>query len=275
MKRIYLLMAAVVGLTSAASAQRNIDVSLTHFYEIASAGQTQPSAGIAPITDGTHILFDADETNKVFLSFDIKNAGLTANDTTKATDTLHILGTIINIAGPGIILTQNGTSGQIWSAAAPFALIPNTDPGGPWEDFVSKPVDVTDWCDSVWFTSATGDPSPISETGRTANNITCHDVTLDGWMTGVNDVKVGGNGLNVYPNPSTGNMTALFDFGNNNTGVITIADVTGKIVYTQQLNNVKGLQSVKINAGGLANGLYSLRLAAGSKIAVEKIYVNN
>ena len=70
-------------------------------------------------------------------------------------------------------------------------------------------------------------------------------------------------------------MTALFDFGNNNTGVITIADVTGKIVYTQQLNNVKGLQSVKINAGGLANGLYSLRLTAGSKIAVEKIYVNN
>ena len=275
MKRVYLLMAAVAGLTSAASAQRNIDVTLNHYYEIASAGQTQPSASIKPITDGTRILFDADKNNKVFLAFDVKNAGATVTDTVSVTDTLHILGTVTNIAGPGISITQNGTSVMVWSIDAPSALVPNTDPGGPWEDFISKPVDVTNWCDSVWFTSANGDPNPINETGRMANNITCHDVTLDGWMTGVNDVRIGGNGLMVYPNPSTGNMTAMFDFGNNNSGVITITDVTGKTVYTQQLNNVKGLQSVKINAAGIANGLYSLRLAAGSKIAVEKIYVNN
>jgi hypothetical protein len=275
MKLIYLLIVVALGLPISANAQRNIEVTLQHFYEIASPGQTQPTGNsLTPMTDGMHILFDADNNYKVFLSYNIRNDAATLIDSVSATDTIHIIGPKVNLAQSGITIGQVATSPLIWPANAPFALIPDTSPSGLWAGSISKPVIVSDWCDSVWITSKIGDPNPVNETGRTSNNIACNEVILDGWMTSVNDVKIGGNGLIVYPNPSNGNIFLMFNFDTNSSGSITIADVTGKTVHTHQLSNIKGMQTIKLDVGGLPNGLYSLRLTTGSKIALEKIYIN-
>jgi hypothetical protein len=266
MKRIYLLMATCVGLATTATAQRHPDVTVQHYYMLGTGAAT------TEIVDNTHILFDADKNYQINYGLKINNLATNAADSVAMTDTIRIKTPLFNFRDR-FSIAAGSSFGPYGVSSFPQAIIPGTDPGQPWDDFVSKPVTVN-WCDSIWIYSAAGSTDPVDEL-VTNNNKTCNSVIIDGWMTGVDEVKISGNGLMVYPNPSTGSLTALFDFGNNNSGVITITDVTGKTVYTQQLNNVKGLQSVKINATGLANGLYSLRLAAGSKIAVERIYINN
>ncbi len=71
-----------------------------------------------------------------------------------------------------------------------------------------------------------------------------------------NAVKHQGN-INVYPNPTSGNVTFSFDAGDNTSLVVT--DMTGSVVYTTDAIR-NGVNSITIPTDNLANGLYMVRI---------------
>jgi hypothetical protein len=72
----------------------------------------------------------------------------------------------------------------------------------------------------------------------------------------------------VYPNPATTNFTIE---SNDDSGWIHITDLTGKIVYSKQVNS----QTTHIHSQGFAPGLYIITLKSEENMEQIKININN
>lgn len=73
------------------------------------------------------------------------------------------------------------------------------------------------------------------------------------------------NAISLYPNPNNG----MFTVASPGQGVLTIFDITGKEVYSQQLG--KGNTSVTLNEQ--PKGMYVVRLVCGDNMLVKRIIV--
>lgn len=62
--------------------------------------------------------------------------------------------------------------------------------------------------------------------------------------------------LNIYPNPTQGNSTAVFDAAKNGTATVIISDLTGKTIVSQNIETIAGENSVELEINNLVNGLY-------------------
>ncbi len=78
------------------------------------------------------------------------------------------------------------------------------------------------------------------------------------WAVGVNNLI--NQGLNIYPNPSNGNITVeMNNWQANETATVNVIDATGKTVYQEQIiNNLSGKANLKLN--GMANGVYQIQV---------------
>lgn len=265
MKRIYLLMLAVVGISVAASAQRVPDLTIKHYYR---QGSTAPVDPTHLMVDGTHLIFDGDGNVKIHYSLLVSNIATAAKDSVTTTDTLHVQSQMGSIQDVGLRVPANGNSGMFWNATFPKAFSSYNTTLFPASDAYNMQL-----CDSVWFTSPVGSPNPVAETNFT-NNRTCNNVIIDVWALGVNDVEIEGNGLLLYPNPATTDLTIVYNFGTNSSANVTITDITGKVVFNKELgSNLRGLQHIPLHMGGLTPGMYSLKLSTNDKTVIEKIYV--
>ncbi len=75
-------------------------------------------------------------------------------------------------------------------------------------------------------------------------------------------------GLNIYPNPSKGNINVTFG-GNSSNGSVRIVDMNGKEVLAQTINSLNG----EINCENLSNGLYFVELTVAGKTATKKLNI--
>ncbi len=71
--------------------------------------------------------------------------------------------------------------------------------------------------------------------------------------------------ISVYPNPSTGNFTV--GLANGLTKVISVTDVTGRVVLTTTSSEDK----VIVNISNLSNGIYYIKVASDNKAEVTKV----
>jgi subtilisin family serine protease len=78
------------------------------------------------------------------------------------------------------------------------------------------------------------------------------------------------NTLKVYPNPANSVLHIAFDKQANNT-VITINDVTGKIVYSKEAGTLAGGSEHVVNMENNPAGIYILRIVSNGEEAVYKI----
>ncbi|OSZ82119.1 hypothetical protein CAP35_02285 [Chitinophagaceae bacterium IBVUCB1] len=78
------------------------------------------------------------------------------------------------------------------------------------------------------------------------------------------------NTLKVYPNPASNELHIAFDKQANNT-TINIADITGKIVYSNNVGTLTGGSEQIVNMGNNPAGIYILRIASNGEEAVYKI----
>ncbi len=76
----------------------------------------------------------------------------------------------------------------------------------------------------------------------------------------------------VYPNPA-GNNTALYVKTNLAKMQVVLTDVSGKVLYTNQLSAVATGQKIDIPVNNLAKGVYLLKVSAGTASHTEKIVV--
>ncbi|HTB06520.1 MAG TPA: T9SS type A sorting domain-containing protein [Bacteroidia bacterium] len=80
--------------------------------------------------------------------------------------------------------------------------------------------------------------------------------------------------VNVFPNPSNGEFTISVDAPNGVKNVeVSLTDITGRVVYTEQMNITAGKSSLLVNAGNLEKGTYFLQLRNAEYKTVNKVVV--
>jgi hypothetical protein len=90
---------------------------------------------------------------------------------------------------------------------------------------------------------------------------------------GIDEVKKDYSYIKVFPNPNNGNFTLYYQLTAAKS-ILQIVDMTGRIVYNQNLNGFEGTEY--INVSDISNGIYFWEVVSGNnivlkgKIAVEK-----
>jgi hypothetical protein len=77
---------------------------------------------------------------------------------------------------------------------------------------------------------------------------------------------------NVYPNPTTGNSQVTFSLENAQEVNITIYDVAGQLVYTNNMGTTqKGTHSVDVNSSKFNAGVYMVNIASNDGVVTKKL----
>ncbi len=80
------------------------------------------------------------------------------------------------------------------------------------------------------------------------------------------------NTLSLYPNPNDGNFTLSFDFTKTKDVTIQVLDVSGRIIFSDQENNVMGYNK-QIGLEDAESGLYFVRIITTEGVVTEKVMV--
>ncbi len=78
--------------------------------------------------------------------------------------------------------------------------------------------------------------------------------------------------ISVYPNPNNGKFDLQINAGRRINGDMVVMDISGRVIYTQQLD-VVGLYTNVINLGNCPAGLYILQLRTPEGFASKKISI--
>jgi hypothetical protein len=100
------------------------------------------------------------------------------------------------------------------------------------------------------------------------NDSTCINVTL----VGINEYNLLQHRVSIYPVPATNAVNFKFDESINTNTIITILDVLGNVVYSQNYNNISSSEQITINTENFAAGVYSFTIVS-DKISSGKISV--
>ena len=80
--------------------------------------------------------------------------------------------------------------------------------------------------------------------------------------------------FNVYPNPASTVVNVSFKLENNSNVDVTIADLTGKVVYSNKVNKTAGSNSFAIDTKGLNNGMYVVSVTTENGIATRRVSID-
>lgn len=80
--------------------------------------------------------------------------------------------------------------------------------------------------------------------------------------------------LSIYPNPATEYATVQYSINQKDNISLTVMDMTGKVVYQQQLNNqTPGLKKQRIETDNLPKGTYIVQIAGAKHKGAAKMIV--
>lgn len=77
---------------------------------------------------------------------------------------------------------------------------------------------------------------------------------------------------NVFPNPTTGNADVTFSLENAQEVSVTVLDVAGKLVYTNDMGTIqKGAHTIEVNSASYNTGIYIVNIATNDGIVTKKL----
>ncbi len=80
--------------------------------------------------------------------------------------------------------------------------------------------------------------------------------------------------LSIYPNPATNNVTLTFNAQTSESVLVTVLDLSGKVVLNSNLGNPSGLSQATLDITHLPSGVYVVSVKAGNKVTNQKLVVN-
>ena len=81
------------------------------------------------------------------------------------------------------------------------------------------------------------------------------------------------NQLSIYPNPNTGDFTVEFNSTDKSAYTIGIANAIGKIIYKEEVKDLKGAYTKSLNISEAVRGVYTLRLFNPKNQTAQKIII--
>jgi hypothetical protein len=79
--------------------------------------------------------------------------------------------------------------------------------------------------------------------------------------------------INLYPNPTTDNITVLVGSSNDENVNIVIVDAIGRIVHSQSTEITAGITAFHVNVSSYASGTYGFKVQTDSKLFVQKQFI--
>lgn len=205
--------------------------------------------GVAEVGTECYVkLYSIDATTGDFVFVDESNAyTLTANDLDE-TVTFSLAGGAytLNAGEPYLIVAGSAGDGGLTND-----LVVSTS--GSSEAQTSFYLDLTD--NTWYYTTAT----PM--------------VRMNFSEVGINENE-DAFGLSIYPNPA-GNEANVTISVENSAVAVTIADLAGKEVYSNNLGTVNGTKNLTINTSGFANGIYMVNVVSNGNVSSKKLVVRN
>ncbi|MEN8251354.1 MAG: S8 family serine peptidase [Bacteroidota bacterium] len=103
--------------------------------------------------------------------------------------------------------------------------------------------------------------------------------TLNDWTLNVCDDDVVGTDefefdtLNIWPNPTTGEVSISLDLSETSDVNIELIDMSGRLMSHQNFTNTSSNFKENVNFGNLSNGVYIVRITNGNKVATRKLLI--
>ncbi len=79
----------------------------------------------------------------------------------------------------------------------------------------------------------------------------------------------------VFPNPANDQVTLVVPFGKHAEGVVTVYDITGKVMSVQKVNGDRNLKTFNMDVSGFNAGLYMINFTTGDKSYTEKLAISD
>lgn len=243
MKRIYFLLIALFAFASQSSAQTDIQLTKTMADSVKYANPAKTF---------------------YIITYSFKNAGPNSYDTSHRLKLNTFYGTSFTLRFPNASATP-----PTWPGGFPKdSTLIFKDTIGFLSNFNPNPRNL---CDTVALTTNTG--TPITDP-MPANNISCKSVKSVKDPLSVGTVVASNNEMTVFPNPATSVVNVKYEFANNANAVITVYDMTGKVVYKKEMGKVyAGERQFAVSTDNFTAGLYMIELAVDDKKLVTKFSV--
>lgn len=134
-------------------------------------------------------------------------------------------------------------------------------------DFGDGNTDIGSTPNNIYTTNGTYDVQLII-TGDCGIDSITQQVIVDGISLTENRL---GRSLQVYPNPTTANVNVVFNTENSDDAVISILDLSGKVVISINASDLNGKFERNINLGNLAKGTYLMKIESGDLTTQRRI----
>ncbi|HUM48260.1 MAG TPA: T9SS type A sorting domain-containing protein, partial [Chitinophagales bacterium] len=79
--------------------------------------------------------------------------------------------------------------------------------------------------------------------------------------------------MNIFPNPTMGDLTVIYNSNSNALVDIYVVDVTGKVMLMQTNDALKGSNTYHFDLNRLNNGVYFLQIRNGNEISHTKLMI--
>lgn len=236
MKKIYLLALLAI-ISIGAKAQNTCDMELIQY-----------------IPANTTILADADNPKSYIFYYGFKNNG---PDAVTSSDTLYFR---TAYGSAFYFRPSNGIP------AGDTVILVDTVAITPGSGITSSSENASfQWCDSMWSSASITD-------NTLSNNKKCTTVKAVFWVTGVDNIT-NENGISLYPNPANSQVNIKYNFAVNSNGYIAVRDLTGKLIYREEIKNVSGEKVFSIDVTKFSAGLHILELVSNGQKSVSKFSV--
>jgi subtilisin-like proprotein convertase family protein len=106
---------------------------------------------------------------------------------------------------------------------------------------------------------------------NSCSNTASSNVTIED-CTGISEASAE-NSVSVYPNPTSGMFTLVYDNASFTEIRINIVDLQGKLVYSSLDQNNSVQFNKQIALDGIAKGIYYIKLETGSSVTMKKLIV--
>ncbi len=80
--------------------------------------------------------------------------------------------------------------------------------------------------------------------------------------------------LTVFPNPNAGSFNITFHSDHSTLSTLTIVDLLGKVVYSEQIKAISGENKTRLENQNFVKGIYFLRITIAEKTVASKIIVD-
>lgn len=118
------------------------------------------------------------------------------------------------------------------------------------------------------------DPAGLADN---ASSTSVGEAISNGYVTGIGEIgaqtPAQPDDMNVYPNPSTGQSYVELNLTTPQEVIMTVRDITGKVVAQRNYGELYGAQILPINTEEFAEGMYTVEIMTGEVRHVSQMMV--